>query len=140
MWSFTIQSQKMKVTSPLNLVLTNETFTCDEGLFCMGVEMGTNYIKSFDYHYALCIEEWFDISPWGSQKQQILIYAINMNMVLQISYFETCSSFNVVLCVYVVILNECLFYCIICVDNYERTIGLWWCLNHNVQYGYIQHC
>jgi hypothetical protein len=47
----------MKVASPLNLVLTNESFTCDDDLFCMGVEMGTNDIKNLDYHYALCIEE-----------------------------------------------------------------------------------
>ncbi len=55
MWSFTIWSQKMKVVSPFNLVLTNETFTCDEGLFCMGVEMGTNDIKAWITitHYAL---------------------------------------------------------------------------------------
>jgi hypothetical protein len=35
--------------------LTNETFTCDEGLFCMGVEMGTNDIKAWITitHYAL---------------------------------------------------------------------------------------
>ncbi len=110
------------------------------GFIWYGCRNGNKWYKSLDCHYALCIEEWFDISPWGSQKQQIMIYAINMNMVPQISYFETYSFFNVVLCVHVVILNECFFYCIICVDNYERTIGLWWCLNHNVQYGYIQHC
>jgi hypothetical protein len=89
-----------------------------------------------DYHYALCIEKWFDRSPWGFQKQQIMIYAINMNMVLQVSYFETCSSFNLVLFVYVVILNECFFYCIIYVDNYKRTIGLWWCLTRSLVPGW----
>jgi hypothetical protein len=45
----------MNITSPLNLVWTNETFTCDEGLFCMSVEMGTNDIKTWItiMHYAL---------------------------------------------------------------------------------------
>jgi hypothetical protein len=45
----------MKVDSPLNLVLTNETFTCDEGLFGMGVEMETNDMKAWIaiMHYAL---------------------------------------------------------------------------------------
>jgi len=32
------------------------------GFICMGGEMGTNDIKSLDYHYALNIEKWFDKS------------------------------------------------------------------------------